>query len=318
MLLARQLVLVLGAVLAYFGVRGLTEGSEPIARTNATRLLDLERSLGLDLERAIQTPLLDHGWLLDLANWAYIWLHWPLLVATLVWFVLARREAYFELRNAMFFSGAIGLVIFAAFPVAPPRLYSAAYVDTVTLHSLSYRVLQPPALVNAYAAMPSLHVGWNLLAGVMWWRVLRDSPARWAGVVMPAVMAWATISTGNHWVLDAVGGSAVALTGLGLERLRRRVDGVTRSKRVDDLPVTDGSEVGVVRADGLEPLGGLERDVGVGGTPEVGSPTRRRDGDGEHDSRGSPSASDVARRPGGGPCRDAVVDDDDHAPFEGT
>ena len=36
----------------------------------------------------------------------------------------------------------------------------------MTLHSHSYRVLQPPGLVNKYAAMPSLHVGWNLLAGI--------------------------------------------------------------------------------------------------------------------------------------------------------
>ena len=32
--------------------------------------------------------------------------------------------------------------------------------------SRAYRVLQPPAFVNQYAAMPSLHSGWDLLVGM--------------------------------------------------------------------------------------------------------------------------------------------------------
>jgi membrane-associated phospholipid phosphatase len=215
------LVLVVGAVLVYFGVRGLTEGDVDHARAHAAELLRVERRMGIDVETAVQVGSLGHGIVLNLANWTYIWLHWPLLTATLIWLLVRHRAEYVQLRNAMFISGAIGVVIYATFPVAPPRLFSPEFVDTVTQHSYSYRVFQPPALVNKYAAMPSLHVGWNLLAAVAWWRVGR----RWwriAAVAMPLAMAWATVATANHWVLDVFVGAAVALTGLAVERARQR------------------------------------------------------------------------------------------------
>lgn len=120
----------------------------------------------------------------------------------------------------MFISGAIGLVIFAAFPVAPPRLFDIEYIDTVTLQSHSHRVLYPPGLVNAYAAVPSLHFGWNLLVGMTWFRIARRRVWRIAGVVMPAAMAWAVVVTANHWVVDVVAGGVVALSSLAIERVR--------------------------------------------------------------------------------------------------
>ena len=157
----------------------MTEGNVDQARHHAERLLAFERRLGIDIETTLQQMVLDHDDLLTVANWVYIWLHWPLLTVTLVWLLVAHRDRYFELRNAMFVSGAIGLLIYVTLPMAPPRLFSPDFIDTVTLHSHSYRVLQPPGLVNKYAAMPSLHVGWNLLAGIAWWhagRLEREAP----------------------------------------------------------------------------------------------------------------------------------------------
>lgn len=221
-LVARQLLLVLGAIGAYFGVRGLTEGDPSQAAANARRVLDLEQALHLDLERWLQRPVLEHDLVLDLANWTYIWLHWPVLTFTLIWLLRSHRDTYFLLRNAMYVSGAIGMVVFATFPVTPPRLYGQLFVDTVTEHSYSYRVLQPPAFVNKYAAMPSLHVGWNLLAAITWWRV--GGRRRWqvAAFAMPLAMGWATVATANHWVLDVLVGASVALVGLAVETHRRR------------------------------------------------------------------------------------------------
>ena len=203
----------LGAIVAYFGVRGLTEGSVPVAHRNARWLLEFERDLGLALEQRVQTAAAWWHPLATLGNWIYIWCHWPVVAGTLVWLLWKHREDFIELRDAMFVSGAIGLAIYMSFPVAPPRLFSADYIDTVTLQSHSYRVLQPPGFVNAYAAMPSLHFGWNLLVGLAWVRVGHHRAATVAGVVMPVAMAWAVGVTANHWVLDVVVGGLVAATG---------------------------------------------------------------------------------------------------------
>jgi PAP2 superfamily len=216
--IARQLVLVLGAVVAYFGVRGLTQGAVDVAHRHARWVLDLEQSVGIAFEDEIQRIAAHSDAVVTLGNWVYIWLHWPVIIATLLWLAIAHRDEYFELRNSMFISGAIGLVIFATFPVAPPRLVGLEYVDTVTLRSYSYRVLQPPAFVNAFAAVPSLHFGWNLLVGLVWFRLGRPPWSKVAGVAMPLAMAWAVVVTANHWIFDVVTGGAVALAGLVIER----------------------------------------------------------------------------------------------------
>jgi len=219
-LLFRQLILISVAALAYFGVRGLTEGDPSSAWLNAARLVRFERALGLDLELGIQATVRGSEPLVDLANWIYIWGHWPVIIATLIGLAVVRPPAYFELRNAMFISGAIGLVIFAAYPVTPPRLFAVEYLDTVTMRSNAYRLLQPPNLVNKFAAVPSLHVGWNLLVGLTW---LRSAPRRFVGVAagaMALAMAVALVAPANHWVVDVVLGSVVALVGLGIERHR--------------------------------------------------------------------------------------------------
>ncbi len=137
-----------------------------------------------------------------------------MIVATLVWLGTAQPANYRRLRNAMFISGGIGLVIFAFYPVAPPRLIDRPFVDTVTELSRSYRVLQPPALVNKFAALPSLHVGWNFLVGVFVWRHAGRRAFRWLGVLSPVLMTFAVVLTANHYVVDAAAGIVVALVGL--------------------------------------------------------------------------------------------------------
>jgi len=100
------------------------------------------------------------------------------------------------------------------FPVAPPRFTDIPIMDTVTLFSTPHQVLQPHGFVNQYAAVPSLHLGWNLLMGVALARHAPYRALRVAGAVMPARMWVAIVLTGNHFIVDGVGGVAVALVGL--------------------------------------------------------------------------------------------------------
>jgi PAP2 superfamily len=209
-----QAVLFIAAALAYFGVRHITQGNVDTAVANARDIVDAERASGIDVEDRLQGWVVDRPWLRTATNWVYIWGHWPVVVGTLFWLHTRRPDGFRTLRNAMFISGAIGLIIFAAYPVAPPRLADIGAIDTVTLHSSSYRALQPPELINKYAAMPSLHFGWNLLVGIALLRAATPPAVRAFAVVSPIVMAFAVVATGNHFVLDAAVGGAVALVGL--------------------------------------------------------------------------------------------------------
>lgn len=221
--LALEALTTVAAVLAYFLVRGLTEGSADLAIENARRVADLQGALGLAWEADVQEAVLDHEWLVTFANWVYIFGHWPVIVCGGLWLALRHPRTYFLTRNAFLISGLIGLVIFMAFPMAPPRLANLELIDTVTQRSNAYRVLQPPALVNQYAAMPSLHFGWDLLLGIGLARVLRRPPLRCMALVLPALMAVAVVATANHFVLDVLAGGIVAMAGLWLAvRIRPR------------------------------------------------------------------------------------------------
>lgn len=220
--IAAQTLLVTSAVVVYFGARGITNQDPDRAVDHGYDLLALEQRLGLDGEAALQDAMLRSDAVATAANWVYIYGHWPVIVATLFWLAMRHRERYVLLRDAMLTSGAIGLVIFATYPVAPPRLLSAGYVDTVTERSQSYRVLQPTAFVNQYAAMPSLHAGWDLLVGLSISAVAGSVWLRWAGRALPALMVLAVVVTGNHFVVDVVAGLALALVGLAAAHARRR------------------------------------------------------------------------------------------------
>lgn len=226
MWILKQAALVISAVAAYFGVRGATEGSAALAVDHAQVIVGWEKALGIYVERAMQEPFAASAQLATLANWVYIWGHWPVIAGTMLWTGVYHRDTFLRLRDAMLVSGILGMVVFVAYPVAPPRLAGLGLTDTVTERSLSYRVLQPPAFVDQYAAMPSLHAGWNLLVGMAIVAAASSVALRVFGFVMPALMAVAVVVTANHFILDVVAGVALVLVGhaaaLALERRRER------------------------------------------------------------------------------------------------
>jgi hypothetical protein len=98
------------------------------------------------------------------------------------------------------------------------------------MYSHSYRVLQPPAFVNQYAAVPSLHFGWDLLIGIALITQSRWLAVRIAGAIIPLLMVSAIVLTANHYIFDALAGGAVALTGLAIAyalRPREAASGAT-------------------------------------------------------------------------------------------
>ena len=197
-------------------MRSLTTGRASVAEDNAWFIVELERSLGLFVERDVQAFVLQQDWVVPVFNGIYIYGHWPVIAAVLGWLAWRRRDAFVVYRNVLLVSGLVGMLIVATFPVAPPRLMDLGFVDTVTLRAEAYRVLQPPSLTNQYAAMPSFHVGWDLLVGIA---LVREGGRTWTrvlGTALPLLMLLTVVVTGNHYLVDAVVGDAIVLTTLWL------------------------------------------------------------------------------------------------------
>ena len=213
--LVGEMLIVIPAYFLYFLVRGFVQGREAEAIERAVKIIDFQKGLNIFWEPALQSYMLRFDWLVTLANWVYIWGHWPVIVFVALWLFLLHRENYAVYRNAFLISGAIGLAIFAFFPVAPPRLVDGiGMIDTIAENSGAYRMLQPPAFVNQYAAMPSLHFGWNLLVGIAIARHGTGLLMKSLGLFSPLLMLASIVLTANHFIIDAFAGGALAVLGL--------------------------------------------------------------------------------------------------------
>jgi hypothetical protein len=194
-------------------VRGTVDGRTADAFQHASKVVDIEQGMGIFWEAELQSLIITQGIAVRLANTVYVWGHMPVLIGVAVWLFACHRHRYPMFRNAFLISGAIGLFLFWLLPTAPPRyLQYWGFVDTA-VRSGSYYIFQSPAFVNQYAAMPSMHFGWSLLAATAIFTNLR-SPFRYLALLMPVATLGGIVLTGNHFFLDAAAGGAVAMLGL--------------------------------------------------------------------------------------------------------
>ncbi len=203
-------------------MRGLTDDRIPTAFTNADEVISFERALAIFVEPDLQAAVLEREFLVDVANAVYI-AYWPIVVGTLGW-VLLRHPGHYPLyRNAVLTSGAVSLAIFALYPLAPPRfLPEHGFVDTIAANSAGYRDFNASALVNEYAAMPSLHLGWILLVSIAIMNLVPSRAVRATAAIPPVAMFAAIVLTGNHYIVDGIAGGAVVLLGLATATALRR------------------------------------------------------------------------------------------------
>jgi len=218
----RETGVLLFAYFAYFLVRGVTEGSFAEAREHAQILVEFEQSLGIFVDPSTQALLLSQTALIKVANWIYVWGHWPVVGGVIIWLFAKRPDAYHVYRNALLISGGIGLILYVTFPAAPPRLIGMGFADTVFEQSTFAGIMQPNALTNQYAAFPSLHFGWSLLMGIAIMREVRSSRLRLLAPFLPVAMLLSVVITANHYVVDAIAGGMVAIIGLQLAIMVRR------------------------------------------------------------------------------------------------
>ncbi|MHB8646577.1 MAG: phosphatase PAP2 family protein, partial [Thermomicrobiales bacterium] len=156
-------------------------------------------------------------------NGVYLWMHTPLVIFTLVSLYLRHRPTYVTIRNVFFVSAALGLLGYALFPTAPPRLMPGyGFTDTIASMARGAPDVRPGAFVNAYAAVPSLHVGWAFMIALAFWWTARHWIVRVLAVLEAVGMLAAVTFTANHFFFDAAVGIVVMLVSLGLVRIAER------------------------------------------------------------------------------------------------
>jgi membrane-associated phospholipid phosphatase len=214
---AGELLLVALAFLLYFIVRGQVVDRPDVAIAHALDVVAFERDLGVLWEPSWQRSILDSILWVKLCNFVYFWLDFPLIAALGLLMYASRRTEYTFTRDAILFSGALALMAYNLYPVAPPRLLEGiGVIDTLQKYNnLSYQAQSTQFFVNPYAALPSLHVGWSILLAL---GALRAYGRQWwvwpLALLHPVAQSASTVFTGNHYFLDGAAGVAVAAAGV--------------------------------------------------------------------------------------------------------
>jgi membrane-associated phospholipid phosphatase len=211
-----ELLIIFVLLRVYDMARARAEVRQGPALLHGQAILDLERWLRIDVEHPANLWVTSHHALMLLASYFYQFAHVTVTLTVLGWCWVKRPAIYRAARNALVITNIVGLTVFLLLPVAPPRLLPGeGFVDAVALAGFG-TTHGGPVPADQYGALPSLHLAWAVWATVIAMRMLASSRHRRLCWLYPVLVTVGVVVTGNHYLLDAVAGTAVALSALAL------------------------------------------------------------------------------------------------------
>ena len=151
------------------------------------------------------------SWIIDGASWMYVNSHFTITTLTLAFIYLRRNPSFYFIRNMFMVAMGIALVLYAAYPTAPPRFMPEwGFQDSVAqLHRrdvgglVGRRALQPVRRGAVDARRVRAHA-----RGCRWrtWRAGAAVKALW--LLYPLLVTFVVVATANHWWFDAFSGAA--------------------------------------------------------------------------------------------------------------
>jgi membrane-associated phospholipid phosphatase len=212
---ARQVGFIVGVYILYQLVNGLIAGGnhyKPFG--DAMKIIDFERTLHVFVEPSIQTWVLSTHWLMDAADWAYLYSHYVITAGVLIFIYFRRNSAFYFVRNMFIIAMLIALVGYAIFPTAPPALMPEwGFTDAVSQFIGVSHIDgngAASAFVNVYAAVPSMHVCFAVMTGWPMSRLVRSRSAKIAWMLYPLWITFVVVATGNHYLTDVFLGAMTA------------------------------------------------------------------------------------------------------------
>jgi len=209
---------------------------------------NFERAVYLPSETAIQRFFRPHPLLIQFFNLYYDSLHFPVLLACMVWLFVRHRDRYGRWRTTLVAFTGLCLVV-QLIPVAPPRMLAGTgLVDTAVLYHESVYSNTAGFDPDQLSAMPSVHVGWALLVAIAVITTTRGR-WRWLAALYPGLTTLVVIVTANHFWLDGIVAGLILVLVLGVQngtralydRFRAVRAGVPASAELPEALDSDGS-----------------------------------------------------------------------------
>ena len=216
-----ELKLFAGAYLLYNAGRWLTAGDMAPAVDNARWIVRTEETFGVAIERSVQDAL-QGGVSMWVLSHLYLAAQLVVLPAVLIYLYRRAPKVYRPLRDTVLFTWLISIPVYAAFPVAPPRLAGLGFADSVSAHGAVSLTGRSSIFYNELAAVPSLHCGFAVAVGIALAAAARTPLAKALALLWGPIVCLTVVATGNHYVFDIAAGLAAALAGYALGALVRR------------------------------------------------------------------------------------------------
>jgi hypothetical protein len=219
----RQLGIFLGAYLLYSAARWITVGDFGAAKAHADWIVDLERNLNVACEASVQNAL-SGTWMLFLLNHMYLAAQLIVVPGALIYTYNRSHHVYTRLRDTILATWLISIPVYAAFPVAPPRLAHIGLVDTITTGThFGLNSKLTTSFYNQLAAVPSLHVGFAVAVGIAVAAASRRPIVKALWLMWGPAIALAVVATGNHFVFDIAAGLLASALGYAAGRVAGRL-----------------------------------------------------------------------------------------------
>jgi membrane-associated phospholipid phosphatase len=228
-----QLGVFLAAYLVYVTGRWVAAGDIGPATEHAHWIVDLERDLGVEVERSVQQAL-DSGPVMWLLGYVYLAAQLAVLPGSLIYLYRRAPAVYRRLRDTVLATWLIAVPIYAAFPVAPPRLAGLGMSDVVSEQAAVELTGRSTLFYNELAAVPSLHCGFAVAIGIALAAAARRRVTKVLCLAWGPLVCLAVVATANHYVFDIAAGLLVSVAGflvgpLAARRLSARRAGLASS-----------------------------------------------------------------------------------------
>jgi PAP2 superfamily len=199
----------------YSLVRGHLPSYPHLAFAHARQLWRAEQWLHISIEPSLNHFAAAHAPLAEATGYYYGLLHFIVTPLLLAWLFVFRPIAFPRLRSALVIATASAILVFWQWPLAPPRYAVPGMTDILAAHNI-LGAADPHSvagMLDLYAAMPSLHVGWATWCAIA---IVTATRTRWRHLawLYPVATTFVVLATANHFVLDAVGGVAIIMLGL--------------------------------------------------------------------------------------------------------
>jgi membrane-associated phospholipid phosphatase len=180
--------------------------SRTIASQNTKKIIDFEKKIGIYWEKSLQNLIKNNISTIKFFSLWYNLMNYPLAISILIYLYFFNIN-YSLVISCFFLMNIISIYIYGSWPAMPPRLYGECQIDDIC-HKLNHSKIEESIFHNHYAAMPSMHSGYQLFLLITLY-LLYD--IYFIPAIFTIIMAICTIVTGHHFIVDIICGYLVAI-----------------------------------------------------------------------------------------------------------